>query len=146
MAEEALSQPAVEALLTGEMAAAPAPATAAPAVPATVAAEPVVEEIAFDALHPIEAPIAQRAGIEVLLDVPLSITVELGQATVTIRDLLDLGQGSILRLDRHAGEPVDVLVNGRRLARGEVVVMEEDFGIRVTDVVPQQERIRSMGS
>jgi flagellar motor switch protein FliN len=71
--------------------------------------------------------------------------VELGQATVTIRDLLELGQGSILPLDRRAGEPVDVLVNGQRLARGEVVVIDEDFGIRVTDVVSRSDRLRSMG-
>ena len=66
---------------------------------------------------------------------PLSISVELGRTSLTIRELLALGQGSILQLDRHAGEPVDVLVNGKRLARGEVVVIDEDFGIRVTEVV-----------
>jgi flagellar motor switch protein FliN/FliY len=113
--------------------------------PAFDAPLPLVEDIALDELHPIEAPLDDRAQIELLLDVPLAITVELGQATVTIRDLLELGQGSILPLDRRAGEPVDVLVNGQRLARGEVVVIDEDFGIRVTDVVSRSDRLRSMG-
>ena len=147
-----LSQAEIEAILAGgpsETLAAPMPAAPPATVPSPVTMPadpaPVIEDVAFDTLHEIHAPVDQPAGIEVLMDVPLSITVELGQATVTIRDLLDLGQGSILRLNRHAGEPVDVLVNGRRLARGEVVVMEEDFGIRVTDVVSAAERLRSMG-
>jgi len=134
-----LSQADIEALLAAE----PGPAASLPAAPA--APEPVVEAIALDELHAMEAPIDERAQIELLLDVPLAITVELGQATVTIRELLELGQGSILPLDRRAGEPVDVLVNGQRLARGEVVVIDEDFGIRVTDVVSRGDRLRSMG-
>jgi flagellar motor switch protein FliN/FliY len=134
-----LSQADIEALLSAEQT--PAPAAAA----ASAEPEPIVEAIALDELHAIVAPIDERAQIELLLDVPLAITVELGQATVTIRELLELGQGSILPLDRRAGEPVDVLVNGQRLARGEVVVIDEDFGIRVTDVVSRTDRLRSMG-
>ncbi len=138
-----LSQEDIEALLAGESV--PVPASEAER-PATFDAPlPLVEDIALDELYPIEAPLDDRAQIELLLDVPLAITVELGQATVTIRDLLELGQGSILPLDRRAGEPVDVLVNGQRLARGEVVVIDEDFGIRVTDVVSRSDRLRSMG-
>jgi flagellar motor switch protein FliN/FliY len=133
-----LSQADIEALLAAEQV--PAPLPAAYAEP-----EPLVEEIALDELYALEAPIDEHAQIELLLDVPLAITVELGQATVTIRELLELGQGSILPLDRRAGEPVDVLVNGQRLARGEVVVIDEDFGIRVTDVVSRGDRLRSMG-
>jgi len=135
-----LSQADIEALLTAEQAPAAFAQAAVPAEP-----EPVVEAIALDELFAVEAPIDERAQIELLLDVPLAITVELGQATVTIRELLELGQGSILPLDRRAGEPVDVLVNGQRLARGEVVVIDEDFGIRVTDVVSRTDRLRSMG-
>jgi flagellar motor switch protein FliN/FliY len=133
-----LSQADIEALLSAEQVPAPVPATRAEH-------EPLVEEIDLDELYAIEAPIDEHAQIELLLDVPLAITVELGQATVTIRELLELGQGSILPLDRRAGEPVDVLVNGQRLARGEVVVIDEDFGIRVTDVVSRGDRLRSMG-
>jgi flagellar motor switch protein FliN/FliY len=169
-ADGPLSQDAIEALLAAEAAADPVLAADEPAgdgplsqedIEALLAAEPVpmnpdlppafdaplplVEDIALDELHPIEAPLDDHAQIELLLDVPLAITVELGQATVTIRDLLELGQGSILPLDRRAGEPVDVLVNGQRLARGEVVVIDEDFGIRVTDVVSRSDRLRSMG-
>ena len=174
-ADGPLSQDAIEALLAAEATEAEPAAAAAPAgdgplsqddIEALLAAEsiptpegygdpdlppafdaplPLVEDIALDELFPIEAPLDDRAQIELLLDVPLAITVELGQATVTIRDLLELGQGSILPLDRRAGEPVDVLVNGQRLARGEVVVIDEDFGIRVTDVVSRSDRLRSMG-
>jgi flagellar motor switch protein FliN len=142
-ADGPLSQDDIEALLSAEELPADAPADPDQAPPA--AFEPLVEEIALDELHAMEAPLDETAQIELLLDVPLAITVELGQATVTIRELLELGQGSILPLDRRAGEPVDVLVNGQRLARGEVVVIDEDFGIRVTDVVSRRDRLRSMG-
>ena len=107
--------------------------------------EPVVEAIELEALIDLEADGAPQADIRALLEVPLNVAVELGRTKVTIRDLLDVGQGSILQLDRHAGEPVDVLVNGKCLARGEVVVIDEDFGIRITQVVSHEERLRSMG-
>jgi flagellar motor switch protein FliN/FliY len=139
-----LSQADIEALLMAEE----VPAEAAdftPSGPLPAVSGPLVEDIALDELYPMQAPLDEHAEIELLLDVPLAITVELGQATVTIRELLELGQGSILPLDRRAGEPVDVLVNGQRLARGEVVVIDEDFGIRVTDVVSRRDRLRSMG-
>jgi flagellar motor switch protein FliN len=107
--------------------------------------EPVIEEIELEQLFPYEADASSETDIGLLLEVPLSISVELGRTSLTIRELLALGQGSILQLDRHAGEPVDVLVNGKRLARGEVVVIDEDFGIRVTEVVAPEERINGMG-
>jgi flagellar motor switch protein FliN/FliY len=113
--------------------------------PVHVAApEPVVEDVQFSELPPVEGPLEEVADIDLLLDVPLQITVELGQATRTIRELLELGRGSILHLNRNAGEPVDVLVNGQHIARGEVVVIDESFGIRVTEVVSQADRLRSM--
>jgi flagellar motor switch protein FliN/FliY len=108
-------------------------------------AEPVIEEIELAPLLPFDGVPEGETDIGLLLDVPLSISVELGRTSLTIRELLALGQGSILQLDRHAGEPVDVLVNGKRLARGEVVVIDEDFGIRVTEVVTPEERISGMG-
>ena len=107
--------------------------------------EPVIEEIELEPLVPLDDDAASDTDIGLLLEVPLSISVELGRTSLTIRELLALGQGSILQLDRHAGEPVDVLVNGKRLARGEVVVIDEDFGIRVTEVVTPEERISGMG-
>jgi flagellar motor switch protein FliN len=132
----------IEALLVAE--AGPAVPASSAALPAT--AGPLIEEVAFTELPPVRAPIDERAEIDLLLDVPLEITVELGQARRTIRELLELGQGSILHLTRHAGEPVDVLVNGQHIARGEVVVIDENFGIRVTEVVSPAERLRTMAA
>jgi flagellar motor switch protein FliN len=106
---------------------------------------PLIEEIELEQLLPFDGDAGTETDIGLLLEVPLSISVELGRTSLTIRELLALGQGSILQLDRHAGEPVDVLVNGKRLARGEVVVIDEDFGIRVTEVVTPEERISGMG-
>jgi flagellar motor switch protein FliN/FliY len=107
--------------------------------------QPVIEDIELEPLVPLDDDPSADTDIGLLLEVPLSISVELGRTSLTIRELLALGQGSILQLDRHAGEPVDVLVNGKRLARGEVVVIDEDFGIRVTEVVTPEERISGMG-
>ena len=112
---------------------------------AQMTGEPVIEEIELEQLLPFDADPTSDTDIGLLLEVPLAISVELGRTSLTIRELLALGQGSILQLDRHAGEPVDVLVNGKRLARGEVVVIDEDFGIRVTEVVTPEERISGMG-
>jgi flagellar motor switch protein FliN/FliY len=112
---------------------------------ARMTGEPLIEEIELETLLPFDGDPAADTDIGLLLEVPLSISVELGRTSLTIRELLALGQGSILQLDRHAGEPVDVLVNGKRLARGEVVVIDEDFGIRVTEVVTPEERISGMG-
>ena len=105
----------------------------------------LVEDVELYELVPLDADDAGITDISALLDVPLEVAVELGRARVTIRELLDVGQGSIMSLDRHAGDPVDVLVNGKCLARGEVVVIDEDFGIRITQVVSHEERLRSMG-
>ncbi len=82
-----------------------------------------------------------HSNIDLLLDVPLPITVELGRTDMTIRDILDLGPGSVVELNRVAGEPVDILVNGKLVARGEVVVIDENFGVRVVDIVTPAERL-----
>jgi flagellar motor switch protein FliN/FliY len=84
---------------------------------------------------PAEPPAADAAGLERLHDVLVELTVEVGRTRMTIRDTLALGPGSIISLDRLSGEPVDLLVNGKRIARGEVVVIDEEFGLRITDVV-----------
>jgi flagellar motor switch protein FliN/FliY len=186
MADDALSQDAIEALLAahgvGDATADPEPAplvepevevvadealaaaafdvaaaVAAPAGPLAdvihdavagslpVIPEPVVEDVALETLIPLDAEPQASADISMLLEVPLDIAVELGRTRLTIRELLEINQGSILELEKLAGEPVDVLVNGKPLARGEVVVIDEEFGIRITDVVSQEERLRSMG-
>lgn len=83
-------------------------------------------------------------GIDMLLDVSLPIAIELGRTAMSIEDILNLGPGSIVELDKLAGEPVDLLVNDKLIAKGEVVVVDENFGIRITSMVSQQERIKSL--
>lgn len=92
---------------------------------------------------PLEQAAAQTlpTGIELILDVPLELTVELGRKRMFIKEVLELTVGSIVELDRVAGEPVDVLVNGRIMARGEVVVIEDNFGIRITEIINPQEQL-----
>lgn len=85
-------------------------------------------------------------NINLLLDVPMTLTVELGRTRQLVKDILGLGEGSIIELDKLAGEPVDLLVNGKLIARGEVVVIDENFGVRVTDIVSPAERIAKMQS
>lgn len=79
-----------------------------------------------------------------LLDIPLSITVELGRTKRSVKEILELSAGSIIELDKLAGEPVDILVNQRIVAKGEVVVIEENFGVRVTDILSRAERINNL--
>lgn len=79
--------------------------------------------------------------LDMLLDVPLEVGVELGRTRLTIQDLLQLGPGSVIELDKIAGEALDILVNGRLVARGEAVVVNDKFGVRITDIVSPQERI-----
>lgn len=83
-------------------------------------------------------------NLDFILDIPLKVTVELGRTTVIIKDLLQLGQGSVLELDKLAGEPLEILVNGKLVAKGEVVVVNEKFGIRLTDIISPIERIETL--
>lgn len=83
-------------------------------------------------------------NLELLVDVPMRVTVELGRTRMRIKDILNLGAGSIIELDKLAGEPIDLLVNGKLIAKGEVVVIDENFGVRVTDIVPPAERFNEM--
>jgi flagellar motor switch protein FliN/FliY len=87
---------------------------------------------------------ADVAQLESILDIPVMLSVEIGQTRISIRNLLQLNQGSIVELDRLAGEPLDVLVNGTLIAHGEVVVVNEKFGIRLTDVISARERVRNL--
>ena len=86
------------------------------------------------------------SDISLLLDVPLQVTVELGRTQLRIRNVLELVPGSIIELDKLAGEPVDVLVNGKQIARGEVVVIDEEFGVRITDVASHAKRLRGLAA
>lgn len=87
----------------------------------------------------------EAAGMEMVRDIPLEITVELGRVKMLVKDVLELGTGSIVEIDKAAGEPVDVLVNGLKVARGEVVVIEDNFGVRITEVINPNERFGSLG-
>lgn len=96
----------------------------------------------FDASAPISAE--ERRKLDAILDIPVTITMEVGRSQISIRNLLQLNQGSVVELDRVAGEPLDVLVNGTLIAHGEVVVVNDKFGIRLTDVISQTERIKKL--
>jgi len=95
---------------------------------------------------PLDQGIAPSIGgnISLLLDVPMTLTVELGRTTQLVQDILGLGEGSIIELDKLAGEPVDLLVNGKLIAKGEVVVIDENFGVRVTDIVSPVDRLSGL--
>jgi len=95
-----------------------------------------------------QAPLVRASGadvnVEVILDVPVTLSLEVGRTRLPIRSLLQLNQGSVVELERAAGEPLDVYVNGTLVAHGQVVVVNEKFGIRLTDVVSPAERIRKL--
>jgi flagellar motor switch protein FliN/FliY len=84
------------------------------------------------------------ANLDVILDIPVTLSMEIGRTELPIQDLLQLNQGSVVELDRLAGEPMDVLINGTLIAHGEVVVVNEKFGIRLTDVISPSERVRKL--
>lgn len=115
---------------------APAGVSAAPtAAPQRARFAPLAEEPRAEA-----AP----ANIDILMDVALKVSVELGRATLTVRDTLNLSPGHVVELDKLAGDPVDVLVNGRLIARGEVVVVDDQFGVRITEIVSPRQRVEAM--
>jgi len=93
---------------------------------------------------------SQQAGIhpelDFILDIPLEISVEIGRTKMLIKDLLKLNQGSIIELEKFAGEPVEVYVNGKLMAKGEVVVVSDKFGVRITEIISAQERVKKLGS
>ena len=110
---------------------------------ARVAANVPVQPAQFTPLS-VEPVAVNDANIGLILDVPLQITVELGRTKKSIKDILELSNGSIVELDKLAGEPVDIQVNGKFLAKGEVVVIDENFGVRITDIVSPAERAQKL--
>jgi flagellar motor switch protein FliN/FliY len=97
---------------------------------------------------PASAPREKKekiSSMDLLLDIPLEISAELGRTRMIINDLLQLGQGSVIELNKLAGEPLEILVNQKLIARGEVVVVNEKFGIRLTDIISPLERIKQLG-
>lgn len=123
------------------------PEEAAPAADAQPSAPPPTPE-ADDPLDAIESKPkkigAEEQGLDFILDIPLEVTVELGRTKMLINDLLQLGQGSVIELTKLAGEPMEILVNNKLVAMGEVVVVNEKFGIRLTDIVSTMERVESL--
>ena len=118
--------------------AAAAPAAAAPAPSKQPAAAP------FQDFSAGSVRSGTHNDIEFILDIPVQLTVELGRTKIAIKNLLQLAQGSVVELDGLAGEPMDVLVNGCLIAQGEVVVVNDKFGIRLTDIISPSERIRKL--
>jgi len=102
------------------------------------------EEAKFDELKTEDNGGQTVRDINFLLDVPLEVTVELGRTRMLIQELVQLGQGSVIELEKLAGEPMDILVNNKLIARGEVVVVNEKFGVRLTDTISPVERIRQL--
>ena len=92
---------------------------------------------------PVSNPVEHR-NLNMLYDIPLQVTVELGRTKRSVKDILELTGGSIIELDKLAGEPVDILVNSRLIAKGEVVVIDENFGVRITDIVSQADRLNNL--
>lgn len=103
-----------------------------------------VQPVQFANFNQGNHPQTDGTNLNLLLDIPLKVTVELGRTQKQIKDILELSQGSIIELDKLAGEPVDILVNNKLIAKGEVVVIDENFGVRVTDIVSQWDRIQKL--
>ncbi len=103
-----------------------------------------LDQSAFDALKEERGDDSEKVDLDVVLDIPVTLQLEIGRTTATIRNLLSYTQGSVIEMDRLAGEPLDLLVNGTLIAHGEVVVINDKFGVRLTDVVSPQERIKKL--
>lgn len=112
---------------------------------ASMGAQPNVQPASFSSFEqypPLQQ--AESKNLDMLLDIPLQVTVELGRTRRSVKEILELSAGSIIELDKLAGEPVDILVNNRLIAKGEVVVIDENFGVRVTDIISQSDRIKKL--
>lgn len=108
-------------------------------------AAPQAEAVALEAFdQPSQNLTDEQSKLDAILDIPVTISMEVGRSQISIRNLLQLNQGSVVELDRVAGEPLDVMVNGMLIAHGEVVVVNDKFGIRLTDVISQVERIKKL--
>jgi flagellar motor switch protein FliN/FliY len=121
-----------------------AQASAAPAPAPTAASATFAGDKVFQPLQGNSGPEISKGDIDRVLDVPVQLTAELGRTRITIKNLLQLSQGSVVELDGLAGEPMDVFINGYLIAQGEVVVVNEKFGIRLTDIITPSERIQKL--
>ncbi len=108
------------------------------------AAAAQAEQVNFDEVSSSAVSGSSDVNMDVILDIPVTISMEVGRSKINIRNLLQLNQGSVVELERMAGEPLDVLVNGTLIAHGEVVVVNEKFGIRLTDIISPAERVKKL--
>ncbi|MCA0170562.1 flagellar motor switch phosphatase FliY [Bacillus sp. RAR_GA_16] len=106
--------------------------------------EPNIQNVQFTNFNQEDHPYSEQRNLNMLLDIPLQVTVELGRTKRIVKDILELSHGSILELDKLAGEPVDILINSKLIAKGEVVVIDENFGVRVTDILSAAERLSKL--
>lgn len=136
------TQDAADAIGEDDWAAAMAEQAIAESTPETPAAQPA--DI-FQSFGGADAQSGMMRELDMILDIPVQLTVELGRTKITIKNLLQLAHGSVVELDALAGEPMDVLVNGTLIAQGEVVVVNDKFGIRLTDIITPSERMRKLG-
>ncbi len=136
-----MTEAAADAQISADDWAAAMSEQAPPADGATQVAAPIFEQ--FSAAGGAAAAGAHN-DIDMILDIPVQLTVELGRTKIAIKNLLQLAQGSVVELDGLAGEPMDVLVNGCLIAQGEVVVVNDKFGIRLTDIITPSERLRKL--
>ncbi|KQU18548.1 flagellar motor switch protein FliN [Bacillus sp. Leaf13] len=103
-----------------------------------------VQPASFSSFQPYQLQESETKNLSMLMDIPLQVTVELGRTKRSVKEILELSSGSIIELDKLAGEPVDILVNSRLIAKGEVVVIDENFGVRVTDIMSQSDRLKKL--
>jgi len=122
-----------------------AAAAAATAAPAAAEAAVTAAAANFPPLEPTPVPAERDRKMDLLLDLTLPVAIELGRTNLPIRDILDLRRGSVVEFEKLASEPVDVIVNGKKMAEGEVVVIEKHFGIRITNLIETSERVKSLG-
>lgn len=137
-AEQAAPAAAVSTAAASTVAASTVAASTAKAQSASARPAP------FPSLEPEPGALPASPNLDLILDIPVTLSVELGHTKMQIRNLLQLAQGSVVELDRLAGEPMDVLVNGCLIAQGEVVVVNDKFGIRLTDIVSPAERVKKL--
>ena len=102
-------------------------------------------DIPAETLKDNESMQKDKYDVDLILDIPLDVSVELGKVRMIVNDLLQLGQGSIIELNKQVGEPLEIYINNKLVARGEVVVVDEKFGIRVTDIISPLDRVKSLG-
>ncbi|MQR88724.1 flagellar motor switch phosphatase FliY [Bacillus megaterium] len=103
-----------------------------------------IQPASFSEFEHVSSPQGDSRNLDMLLDIPLQVTVELGRTKRTVQEILALSSGAIIELDKLAGEPVDILINSKLIAKGEVVVIDENFGVRVTDIISQRDRINKL--